>query len=345
MILSFNPTVFQSKDPELESFLAEILIELSKAEIHFLDLRGLGDVFFDQDYSYIFGNHHINAHLSPIQTKSLEDFIKKKTLQNITVLYRKHLTHIVVGLDESNKEIHPSNAINIIKERSKIIIENGINDWKFIQGISQKYSGSKMSRKSIYALVDKAIKFERIEAENAGGVGEIKKVIERWMGNIRYVNIFRYKLMVMFDSDRKQSDEMTPHKDKIMYIKGKAIDDFSNCFYEDTDLLVWHILYKKKIENYVPLKVLLVSLSSISPELKASLESQTPNDLDFIEYNSSIIGLSEKQIKSKFPDMFLTDFAYRDFEDRCSHHKTYSEEAGELISEMEQILLKVAKVL
>jgi AAA15 family ATPase/GTPase len=67
-------------------------------------------------------------------------------------LHKQHLVNIVVGFDESKKEIHPKSVLNIIIERSKIIVENGINDWNFIMGICQKYSGAKKMKKMMLSL-------------------------------------------------------------------------------------------------------------------------------------------------------------------------------------------------
>jgi hypothetical protein len=43
--------------------------------------------------------------------------------------------------------------------------------------------------------------------------------------------------------------------------------------------------------------------------------------------------------------MFLSGFSYLDFEERCKHHKVFLAEANESVSEIEQILLKIAKLL
>ena len=86
-------------------------------------------------------------------------------------------------------------------------------------------------------------------------------------------------------------------------------------------------------------------LTTISPAQKTALASKTPDELDFIDYNHSIIGLGKRQIKDQFPKMFLENFSYRDLERRCEHHLVWSEETGSEISEFEQFLLKIAKII
>ncbi len=346
MIISFNPSIFQTQEDEIQYTLAKILVGLMKINIHFINPRSINTIFYNENDEYIFDSNAISKrHLSIQDQRNLKEFLSKKSRQNITNLHKQHLVNIVVGLDESKKEIHPKSVLNIIIERSKIIVENGINDWNFIMGICQKYSGAKKTkRQSIYYLVDEAIKNGIIESENCGGIGEITKVTQRWINADRYKSIFRYKLMAIFDSDRTKADELTRHTKEVEYFKRKIIENICDCNYEDTDLIVWHILYKKKIENYLPLNVLFTNIS-ITQAQKEDLSSKTDENLDFMEYNPNNIGLGRQQIKDQFPKMFLLGFSYLDFEERCKHHKVFLAEANESVSEIEQILLKIAKLL
>ena len=346
MIISFNPIIFQSQDSQIQEKLAEILVVLMKTNNHFLDIKSINTIFYNESGQYIFDSTQISqTYFSLKQRKNFKEFLNKKIKVTITDLYNKHLTHIVIGIDEGQKEIHPANAYRIITERSKVIVENGINDWKFIRGICQKYSSStKIKRRSIYKLLDQAIKDEIIESENCGGVGELTKVIQRWIDSDRYQKIFNYKLMAIFDSDKQNSNGfVTPHVDKIKYFKSQQTP--TNYEYEATDLIIWHILYKRKIENYIPLDVLFERIESITQSQKADLLNKTNEELDFMEYCQGNIGIGKSEIKEKFPKMFLADFSYRELEERCEHHKIFLPEANESIPEIEQILLKMAKII
>lgn len=197
-------------------------------------------------------------------------------------------------------------------------------------------------------MLNQAIQDDVIESDNCGGVGELTKVTQRWRDSDRYQNISQYKLMAIFDSDKQNSNRfVTPHKSKIEYFKLKKITTIESIDYEheSTDLIIWHILYKRKIENYIPLNVLFVKILSITPEQKIELESKSNDELDFIEYNQDNIGIGESKIKDQFPEMFLAPFSSRDLEQRCEHHKVFLPETNELVSEIEQILLKIAKII
>jgi hypothetical protein len=347
MIISFNPIIFQSQDTDIQSTLADILIVLMKTNIHFIDIKSINAIFYNESREYIFDSNVISkTYFSFQQQRTFKEFLNKKSQVAITSLYRQHLRHIVIGNDKDNKEIHPENAYKIITERSKVIVENGINDWKFIKGICQKYTSGRTKRRSIYQLLNQAIKDEIIESENCGGVGELIKVTKRWVNSNRYQNIYQYKLMAIFDSDKNDSNAFTtPNKTQIDYFKFKKISTIESTDYdhESTDLIIWHILYKRKIENYIPLDVLFANLTSITLDQKTELKKKTNDELDFIEYSKDNIG--ESKIKEQFPQIFLADFSYRDLEKRCEHHKVFLAEANELVSEIEQILLKIVKII
>jgi hypothetical protein len=166
MIIYFNPAIFQTPDDDMQSILADILVELLKRNNHFIDPSSIASIFFDNNNRYVFNQNKI-AQLLGNKQQSFKIYISKKIEENITGLHRKYLTHLHIGTNSG--EIHPKDAYKILKERSKIILENGINDWKFVWGICQKYSNSKM-RKSIYQLLNKAISDERIEPDHAGGI-------------------------------------------------------------------------------------------------------------------------------------------------------------------------------
>jgi len=344
MIISFSSTIFQNQYPDIQSTLAHILVALLK-DNHFIENKSISSIFYNDENKYIFNENNISKnYLSVHQRQNLKDYIINNR-KSITQLHRNHLTHFTIGINSG--EIHPNDAYKIIIERSKIIVENGINDWKFIKGICQKYS-NRGKRQSIYQLLYQAIKKGIIESDHAGGIGEVTKITQRWIDDARYHNIYKYKLMAVFDSDKQISNGFeTPHTSKIEYFKRKKITSIqsSDYKYETSDLIIWHILYKRKIENYIPFKILFANIPSINQVHQDNLRNKKEEELDFIEYNQNNIGIGESKIKDQFPEMFLDDFSYRDLEQRCEHHTDFLPEANEWVSELEQILLKIAKII
>jgi hypothetical protein len=354
MIIFFNSSIFDNQDPNIQSVLADILVKLmhKNCQNHFIDTQNIKNIFFDENNRYNFNNSNIaREHLGKKQKIGLQDYITNIPRRPITNLHRRHLTELKIGIDPSLDEIHPNDAYKIISEPSKVIVENGINDWKFIQGVCQKYSSGRAERKSIYQLIESAIKNETLESEHSGGAGEIIKISERLL-NSSLSDIFKYKLMAIFDSDKSsQNAPIKYSKNIIEFFKQKDITviEPTDYQYEHTDRFIWHILYKRKIENYVPLDLLFLNITSINEQQKSDLSNKSDDELDFIEYGNGEgqfnIGIREKKIKEQFPEIFLSAFSYQDLEKRCKHHKVYLAEANEEVSELEQILLKIAKII
>ena len=83
MIISFNSTIFNTQDSDIQWILAKILIELLKNN-HFLDPRNIKSIFFDDTDKYIFNeNNFSKSHLSEIQRQKLKDYISKKIVEPI----------------------------------------------------------------------------------------------------------------------------------------------------------------------------------------------------------------------------------------------------------------------
>jgi hypothetical protein len=355
MIILFNCKIFETEDPDIQSTLAKILMYLMNGDYqnHFIDTQNISEVFFNEQNQYAFNKNNIaKKYLGEIQRIELEIYITNIPRRPITSLHRQHLTSFTIGVDSSLGEVHPNDAYQIISERSKVIVENEINDWNFIKGICQKYSSGKIKRRSIYQLVEYAIKSETLESHHSGGTGEIVKISEKRINSNRYKNIFRYKLMTVFDSDKSSPNAPIKYnKNIIEFLKQRDITVIkpTDYQYEHTDRFIWHILYKRKIENYVPLNILFQNITSINEQQKSDLSNKSDDELDFIEYGNGEgqfnIGIREKKIKEQFPEIFLSAFSYQDLEKRCKHHKVYLPEANEEVSEIEIILLKIAKII
>lgn len=344
MIISFNPDIFKIKDEHSLDLISKIFT-LILEDKHLIDTRSISMLFNSKGIE--------SVGLAATMSLRQQDKLKKYLIQSsgtITQLHKQHLTQFTIGFNDG--EIHPHDAYKIIVERSKIVIENDINDWKFLRGICEKYTSHK-KRGSIYKLIKEAINNEWIEPSSGGGTGEIKKMAEKWV-TTRYINIHKYKIMAIFDSDRKAYDDLeVKEKALIAFLKRREDKDkskiqFSDCHYEPSDLMIWHILHKRKIENYVPLSVLFNCIPTLTDQQKSNLNTLHPSELDFYEYELINIGLSKRQRKAQFPDMFLTAFSMHDLEKMCEHHRisiTLQNGAIEEISEIEQILLKIAKII
>lgn len=340
MIVSFAKDLFNIDEDNTQQNLADIL-GLILEEKCFVSIASIYETFYNDESLFDFEK-------SPFA----QNYLSKRNVLNLEcsmeVIVRQggylnadqitHFNHITIGFEQGN--IEPHIALKLLQEPSKVILENGTNDWHFINGLIIKYSKYK-KRKSIYKYLLKAVENKWIISENAGGKGQIIPRIRDLRLN-RYEFIFGYKLMVLMDSDRNKPDDLHADSKKIIeYLKNSLIPP-ALAQWENTDLVVWHILYKREIENYVPLEVLQENLGDDIEFLK--LDKKVDTELDFIKYSNV---LPKVAVKSIFPPLFLTEFTRDKLEFRCKHHPVAIELPNgtfEEVSEIEQILLKIAKI-
>lgn len=344
MIFDFNPSVFEETHFDT---LKQILVLLGQ-EQHFLFTQNLKD-----DYDkWIFEKEPFKSYFGKYELQDLSKKLQQKQTK-ITLLYKQFLTKVVIGNDEN--EVSPYNALRILKERSLLLVENKLNEKKFLKGICDKYTDHSQ-RKSIYLLIQKSFENEWIETEG-GGNGEIKKNLDSHIKSLRFKDIEKYKLFTVFDSDKTSNMDRqlksTP-KTIIEFIKNITTENTNESYsWEKSDKIVWHILHKRALENYAPLEQIFIKIYALNDgdtpktrEQKEYLENLLPNELDFLEYKSSNVGIND--IKKQFPEIFEMTFSYQLLEKRCEHHKISFETNNNNvieISEIEQILLKIAKII
>ncbi|NCU05008.1 MAG: hypothetical protein GXC73_13585, partial [Chitinophagaceae bacterium] len=200
MIISFSDDIFEINDPKLQEDLADIFSCIIEDKC-LVDVSNLIDIFYDENGVYIFNDiEFAEKFLSTSKKLRLEDYINAlidKTAY-LTDQHTKYLSSYKIGSKEEFISI--SEGLRLLRNPSKIILENAVNDWKFIQGIVDKYRNQKQ-RKSIYKLIERCITEGFLEAEQAGGKGQIRARIDDLFNN-RYKNIGSKKIMALFDSDR-----------------------------------------------------------------------------------------------------------------------------------------------
>jgi hypothetical protein len=271
-----------------------------------------------------------------------------KTSAYITKTHQHYLTTIEIGMDINRGEIHPDNAYRIITKPSYVIVESSDSDWNFIKGIVEKYKDFG-SRKSIYQLIKESLDIDYLLPDHAGGIGDIKKKIEH-LKSRSYQDIHEYKLIAIFDSDRENADNINKSNAKLIkYLKNidkATILNKNDIVHNKGDIIIWHMLHKKTIENYLPLSVIKNIKNNLNDQQIRNLDNLhgNPKKVDFAKYEDLLIGLDKKECAKKF----LTDFSPEELENRCSHHKVsipLPDGGKELVSEIEQILLKIAKII
>jgi len=353
MILRINIDIFQSNDALIYSNLCRLLDlwTMDRFQFDFVG-TGLSGVFFDSDGNFILKNKYISEFLG----EKIEEKAKKIILSPITSMDKFYYSIVLVGLELN--ETHPEVAVKMIEKESIIVVENYPNDWKFIESIVDKYKNFGR-RKSIYQKIYSILN-KQLTYDHAGGSGIVDQV-EGWINGL-YSDIYKYKLMVIFDSDKEYTTHFQKeYRKKIEFLKNKTIGNPPNQIdleYETNDLIVWHMLFKRAMENYLPISVIVNSLSSLSDQQIYNLNTlnNSPDACDFeVIYKPRYhpdnlfyyINIGKTKVKEQLPNWFLSLFDVNELEQRCAHHKINflnEQNQSEQISELEWILIKIAKI-
>ena len=347
MIIKFNPSLFLDQLDEIHSKVARILLEIM--EDRFLwDLENLTEIVYN-DIEDFWSKPFTAKYLAPADMAKLKEKVMTSIELSAYITNEHHfyLSNLTIGTGVG--EILPQEAYKIITLPSKLVVENANNDWKFIRGVADKYTGAK-KRRLIYRLLNKAIINGWIEAENAGGIQGIEARVTALKDN-RYKEIEKYKIAALFDSDRSSPSGFDPNQKKLIeFLKGEKLQNvaLSDVSHEDTDIIIWHKLYKRELENYVPLPVLFKEVLSLTPAIKKDLQNKNSEELDFIKYEDYLASIKEIDVKEVFPNLFLTDFARAELEFACSHHHVKIDAPNdnlEVVSEIELILTKLVRLI
>lgn len=347
MIISINPTLFNIPEESIQIQLSKI-IDLFLEKKFIWDIDNVDALFINSSDEFSIENSVLyKTFLSKFQQDKLltlkDEIVQLSAYQ--TEIHNKYLSKLNIGLNDD--EIHPERAYKVLSLESKVIVENGINDWNFIYGIVEKYKNHK-ERKSIYKLIKKAIEQYWLISQNAGGIGMIWKILEDLMNN-NYDSIQKYKIMALFDSDRDNFGVLSQEQKLLIrnLKKNDKIDKIEEASWCENDIIPWHMLYKRSLENYIPLGI-LEETQKIPLSLLDILKKKNNNELDFYKYDETEFRKNGINIKEDFPALFLSQWTKEKLEQICIHHKCKIELPNgslEEVTEPEYILIKIARLI
>lgn len=350
MIVRIEKELFNSTDPEILSSLSGIIRTA-------LTKRIFWDIDSIPEPDELIATNWYCSYLSIVEQKELVDMLNiiyKQGIYNSDEL-KYYLTTIIIG--QESGQMSPIIASKLLNSNSMILLENEDNDWNFVKSIIEKYKNGSLNkqkgnpnRKHIYGLIFKYLENKWIEPIHAGGGGEFEKRIDnvfKFKGKE-----FAFKILTIFDSDKTTLNEKLKKEtiNRIKYLKSISVE--SECdnieFNAETDIITWHMLYKREIENYLPLQI--IENYKLDRDIK-NYYKKTDLELDFIDLENTlpISGDVKRYFKREFPKLFLSDECTKLLlDDKCKHHKVQIEIPNnklEEVSEMEQILIKIAKII
>ncbi|MCF2446106.1 hypothetical protein L0657_19265 [Dyadobacter sp. CY345] len=345
MIFKFNPKVFDIDDSLVGRDILALILNFFK-DLYLWDEENLYEIFGDPtSESLFFETRFAETILTADMRNQIRGHLKELFLKSayITSAQKFYLTTICIGVEAD--EVRPADALKITNTSSLVLVENGTNDWNFIKGLVKNYK-KHPKRKEIYKLISKALDEHTLIENHAGGSGEMVKRLKAIVeGDL--AEVFKFKVLVLFDSDRNDDKSINFEKWRTLleYIKGSTFNENNSAewIWKESDLLRWHMLYKRELENYLSSEMLIEALD-VNTAISATILGLGPRDLDFYRFSQHM----DQGMKNQIPTLFMNDGLREVLENRCSHHRVPLDLPNgilEEVSEVEKLLLNIAKII
>lgn len=216
---------------------------------------------------------------------------------------------------------------------SEILLENAAYEWGIYCNLVDYYvKGTKY--KNVMNYLKRAIKLDMIEPAHLGGIYHLPTELS--LKEHKYKNMYRHKACVVFDRDTTNNHDIDSNKKEVFAslcngIEFNKVDNALVYRLNYNSEYVWHMWYKRAIENYFPKEKYESSGVDMS-----TFDDQLPYDyLKFDEKNHSPKNYTKKKLKD-----IANGLSYDYFESHTQHFDIN----GEDMSEIMLLLLKIAKI-
>lgn len=234
-------------------------------------------------------------------------------------------------------DLDSSEVVTLLLKPSELLVENSANEWPVYERIIKTFQ-----KDSTYGNVVKYINRRKgrhhLVPANAGGNGGIPAIVDL-KDNGEYRHLYKKKVCVIFDRDTDDSLTFASSNNGLFKLFAGAGKNSNTIKEEDIykldfgDGYIWHMWYKRAIENYFPAEKYKEQGMDIS---------SVPNDpqeydyYHFVEPKPNKPGCYLKSmVKEMGTGMSLLDYV--------STTKSFSIDGGEY-SEMLLLILKIAKI-
>lgn len=256
---------------------------------------------------------------------------------------QKNLLHTYKGFDTTAEQkkyyttIHVSNFSleelkRIISQPAMLLIEHGPNEWEVYKVIIGAYKHDRKYR-NLFLALEEAKNKQQIIYLHGGGCTTFPVLICSYNTN-QYKNILKYKLCSVFDRDTGSSNVFDPHKNGLFSLfcgKNNSTITDSDIYTLSQPDYIWHMWYKRAIENYFPNS----QYTKAKFDISAFPAEQEQRDYLLIDSSSAV-----RYGKGKLPQ--LADGMNKNaFEQNLKMFQT----GGESLSELQLFLLKLIKII
>lgn len=235
----------------------------------------------------------------------------------------------------SLENFNPEQCEVLFGERSMLLLENSVYEWNVYTHIADTYKRDRQHPNLIKKLSN-AIDKGRLTYYHGGGCSQHQQHIEQHEAHI-YKSVGKYKICALLDSDCPSENDIPKEKYKLYcYLCGDKYEDFagydlSKIYTLNQPNYIWHMWYKRSIENYFP------NDSYISAGMDPSLITETGTQRDYVKITSkNIIGYDKDKLQ-----VLTHTMSRQKYEDNLKHFNVN----GEDLSEIQLFLLKLVRII
>lgn len=220
----------------------------------------------------------------------------------------------------------------LLSQPSRLLVENGPYEWGIYQSMMGTYKNDRKF-KNLFQLLEKAKHEQRITEFHAGGYTTFPSIIEH-QNRTNYENIAQYKFCAVFDRDTE--NERTYDRQKNALFRFFCQKDYTSIAETDIYTLIqtgyiWHMWYKRTIENYFP------NQQYEKSDINTSKFPAAPLDRDYFKIDSNT---ADGYNKEKLPSL-AEGMNRNDYETGLKQFIIN----GNDISEIQLFLLKLVKII
>lgn len=220
----------------------------------------------------------------------------------------------------------------ILRKPSRLLVENAPYEWEVYKRIIGTYKSDRKF-KNLFLLLEQAKSIKMLTCLHGGGYTTYPALL-RQQNKDEYRDVCRYKICVLFDRDTDNEHSFDGNKNALFqFLCGKKSNEVT-----DNDIYVlsqspyiWHMWYKRAIENYFPGK------QYSAHGIDTSLFPASALEQDYFKIEA---GSASGYDKNKLPKL-AEKMSRADYEVNLKRFGVNGDE----LSEMQLFLLKLVKII
>jgi len=260
-------------------------------------------------------------------SSSQKELFRKFRGFDITSELRHFLTVYSLDQDTSLAELNI-----ILQKPSRVLVENGPFEWEVYKRIIGTYKSDRQF-KNLFLLLEQAKHRGMLEHLHGGGYTTYPSLLQN-LDNGEYKHVSRYKICILFDRDTDGAHLFDIQKNTLFqFLCGKKSTEMTedDIYVLSQSTYIWHMWYKRTIENYFPDK----QYSALGIDVSHFPVSNEARDYFKIDRDSAN-GYDKNKLSKLAEKMSRNDYE--------GNLKRFVVD-GQQVSEIQLLLLKMIKII